>query len=221
MGIMPSLFIEAGDNGLIAERTRTRGSELRVRFGLEAEVEVLADTGLHVGSKGWLAKGDTVTCCNHERIGGAAGFSLTVNELRKRALQSGRRFRLAAEKQEYIVSNDAAALGRGDLLLGAKLAPRTVLFIRYDGEGSSGKLKIREAGGTVLVDGLPVRQRASLKDGSLIRLSGSQAVRCRFSEGFLDEERTQIESPRCRRSQPLLRQRCACDRPGGLRYPSR
>ncbi len=194
MGVMPSLFIEAGDNGLIAERTRTRGSELRVRFGLEAEVEVLADTGLHVGSKGSLAKGDTVTCCNHERIGGAAGFSLTVNELRKRALQSGRRFRLAGEKQEYIVSNDAAALGRGDLLLGAKLAPRTVLFIRYDGEGSSGKLKIREAGGTVLVDGLPVRQRASLKDGSLIRLSGSQAVRCRFSEGFLDEERTQIES---------------------------
>ena len=37
MGVMPSLFIEAGDNGLIAERTRTRGSELRVRFGLEAE----------------------------------------------------------------------------------------------------------------------------------------------------------------------------------------
>ncbi len=69
-----------------------------------------------------------------------------------------------------------------------------MLFIRYDGEGTTGKLEVMEAGGTVLVDGLPVRQRASLRDGSLIRLSGSQAVRCRFSEGFLDEERTQIES---------------------------
>jgi ABC transport system ATP-binding/permease protein len=194
MGNMPSLFIEAGEEGLIAERTRTRGSELRIRFGLGAEVEVLAETDLHVGSKGSLAKGDLITCLNHERIGGAAGFSLTVNDLRKRALQSGRRFRLVSEKQEYLVSNDAAALGRGDLLLGAKLAPRTVLFIRYIGEGATGELEIREAAGTVLVDGLPVRHRAALRDGSLIRLSGSQAVRCRFSEGFLDEERTQIES---------------------------
>jgi ABC-type multidrug transport system ATPase subunit len=194
MGSMPALYLEAGDEGLIAERTRIRTSELRVRFGLEAEVEALADTELHVGSKGALKKGDIVTCHNHERVGGPSGFSLTVNDLRKRALQSGRRFRLASEKQEYLVSNDATALRSGDLLLGAKLAPKTVLFIRYDGEGSSGFLEIRESGGPVLVDGLPVRQRATLREGSLIRLSGSQAVRCRFSEGFLDEERTQIES---------------------------
>ena len=194
MDSKPALYLESGQEGIIAERTRTRGSELRVRFGLEAEVEALVETELHAGGKGALAKGDVVTCRNHERIGGPAGFSLTVNELRKKALQSGRRFRLAAEKQEYLVSNDAAALGRGDLLLGPKLAPKTVLFIRYDGEGSRGFLEIREAGGPVLVDGLPVRYRAALRDGSLIRISGSQAVRCRFSEGFLDEERTQIES---------------------------
>ena len=194
MGNMPSLYIDAGGEGLIAEKTRTRSSKLRVRFGLEAEVEVIADNDLHVGSRGALKQGEVVRCRNHERIGGAHGFSLTVNDLRKKALQSGRRFRLAAEKQEYVVSNDPGALGRGDLLLGAKLAPRTVLFIRYDGEGSSGKLEVMEAGGPVLVDGLPVRQRAALRDGSLIRLSGSQAVRCRFSEGFIDEERTQIES---------------------------
>lgn len=194
MGSMPALYLEEGEEGLIAERTRTRGSRLRVRFGLEAEVEVLADTELHVGSKGALKKGDIVTCRNHERIGGAFGYSLTVNELRKRALQSGRRFRLAAERQEYLVSNDPGALGSGDLLLGAKLAPPTVLFIRFDVESATGLLEVRESGGPVLVDGLPVRYRAPLQDGSLIRLSGSQAVRCRFSEGFLDEERTQIES---------------------------
>ena len=194
MGNRPSLYLEEGEEGLLAERTRSRSSKLRVRFGLEAEVEALADTDLHVGSKGVLAKGDIVTCRYHERIGGSAGFTLTINGLRKKALQSGRRFRLLPEKQEYLVSNDAGALGSGDLLLGAKLAPRTVLFIRYDGERATGKLEVMEAGGTVLVDGLPVRQRATLHDGSLIRLSGSQAVRCRFSEGFLDEERTQIES---------------------------
>jgi ABC-type multidrug transport system ATPase subunit len=191
---MPALYLEAGEEGLIAERTRTRGSDLRMRFGLEAEIEALTDRGLRVGRHGLLKKGEVVHCANHERIADDGGFSLTVNSLRKRVLQSGRRFRLAAERQEYLVSNDAAALGRGDLLLGPKLAPRTVLFIRYDGEGASGQLKIREAGGPILVDGFPVRQKAKLHDGSLIRLSGSQAVRCRFSEGFLDEERTQIES---------------------------
>lgn len=194
MGNMPSLYLSAGEQGLIAERTRVRGSKLRVKFGLHAEVEVLADTDLHVGSKGLLKKGDSVTCQNHERIGGISGYSLTVNDLRKKALQSGRRFRLAAERQEYLVSNDPAALGIGDLLLGSKLAPRTVLFIRFDRETATGKLEIRESSATILVDGIPVRQRARLRDGSVIRLSGSQAVRCRFSEGFLDEERTQIES---------------------------
>ena len=194
MGNLPALYLEAGEEGLTAERTRSRGSRLKVTFGLEAEVEALADTDLHVGTKGVITKGETVRCRYHERIGGSAGFSLTLNDLRKKVLQSGRRFRLASEKQEYLVSNDPGALGSGDLLLGTKLAPRTVLFIRYDGEAATGKLEIMEAGGTILVDGLPVRQRASLRDGSLIRLSGSQAVRCRFSEGFLDEERTQIES---------------------------
>ena len=160
MGNMPALYLEAGEEGLIAERTRSRGSKLRVTFGLEAEVHALADTDLHVGSKGLIAKGDTVSCRYHERIGGSVGFSLTLNDLRKKALQSGRRFRLASEKQEYLVSNDPEALGSGDLLLGTKLAPRTVLFIRYDGEAATGKLEVMEAGGTVLVDGLPVRQRA-------------------------------------------------------------
>ncbi len=194
METRPAIYLAAGEGGIIAERTRSRSSELCVRFGLEAEVEVLAETKLEVGTHGVLQKGKIVSCLYHERIGSDNGFSLTINDLRKRALQSGRRFRLVAERQEYLVSNDATALSRGDLLLGGKLAPRTVLFIRFASDGTSGELEIREANGPILVDGFPVRQFASLRDGSLIRLSGSQAVRCRFSEGFLDEERTQIES---------------------------
>ncbi|MES2982295.1 MAG: ATP-binding cassette domain-containing protein [Verrucomicrobiota bacterium] len=194
METRPAIYLAAGDGGIIAERTRSRSSELCVRFGLQAEVELLAETELQVGAHGVLQKGEIVSCLYHERIGSENGFSLTINDLRKRALQSGRRFRLVAERQEYLVSNDATALSRGDLLLGGKLAPRTVLFIRFASDGATGELEVREANGPILVDGFPVRQFASLRDGSLIRLSGSQAVRCRFSEGFLDEERTQIES---------------------------
>jgi ABC-type multidrug transport system ATPase subunit len=193
-GNVPAIYIETGDSGLTAERSRGRQSSLRVRFGLEAEVLALRDTDLHAGSRGPLKKGDVVRCRNHERLGDASGFSLSINELRRRATQSGRRFRLAGDRQEYLVSNDASALARGDLLLGPKLSPRTVLFIRYDSQKAEGELEIRESNGPIQVDGVQVRGAAILKDGSLIRLSGSQAVRCRFSEGFLDEERTLIES---------------------------
>lgn len=193
-GNTPSVYLEEGDAGLTAERTRGRQSALRVSFGLLAEVEALRDTDLHAGSRGPLNKGDIVTCRNHERLGDASGFSLSINDLRRKATQSGRRFRLAGDRQEYLVSNDAAALSAGDLLLGPKLSPRAVLFIRFDVEGSEGLLQIRESNGPILVDGVQVKQTAPLHDGSLIRLSGSQAVRCRFSEGFLDEERTLIES---------------------------
>jgi ABC transport system ATP-binding/permease protein len=195
-GNAPAIYLEAGENGLLAERTRGRQSQLRVRFGLDAEVEALRDTALHAGSRGPLKKGEVVTCRNHERLGDESGFSLSIHELRRKATQSGRRFRLAGDRQEYLVSNDASALTSGDLLLGTKLSPRTVLFIRFDAQRAEGLLEIRESNGPILVDGLPVRSQAPLRDGSLIRLSGSQAVRCRFSEGFLDEERTLIEELR-------------------------
>ena len=193
-GNAPAVFLEAGDTGLTAERTRGRQSVLRVSFGLFAEVEALRDTELHAGSHGSLKKGDLVRCRNHERLGDESGLSLSINDLRRKATQSGRRFRLASDRQEYLVSNDASALEPGDLLLGAKLSPKSVLFIRFDAQRAEGELVVRESNGPVLVDGVPVRQTAALRDGSLIRLSGSQAVRCRFSEGFLDEERTLIES---------------------------
>jgi ABC-type multidrug transport system ATPase subunit len=193
-GNAPAIYIEPGENGIIAERTRSRQSELRVRFGLEAEVEVLRSTKLRAANHGVLKLGDRVTCLNHERLADESGFSLSINDLRRSATQSARRFRLAGDRQEYLVSNDASTLSSGDLLLGPKLSPKAVLFIRYDPQRQEGEVQIRESHGPILVDGVPVRASAPLREGSLIRLSGSQSVRCRFREGFLDEERTLIES---------------------------
>jgi ABC-type multidrug transport system ATPase subunit len=193
-GNTPTIYLEAGEVGFTAERTRGRQSLLRISFGLEARVDALRDSDLHAGSRGPLRKGESVSCKNHERLSNAAGLSLSINDLRRKATQSGRRFRLAGDRQEYLVSNDASALSPGDLLLGPKLSPRAVLFIRFDAERAEGELVVRETEGEILVDGMTVRHTSLLRDGSLIRLSGSQAVRCRFSEGFLDEERTLIES---------------------------
>ncbi len=195
-GNAPVIYLEPGESGLVAERTRGRHSVLKVRFGLDAEVEALQDTKLNAGGRGPLKRGDRVICLNHERLNDPSGISLTIDHLRRKATQSARRFRLAGDRQEYLVSNDAAELGSGDLLLGPKLSPKTVLFIRYEAQKAVGLLEVRESHGPIQVDGSPVRGTAPLRDGSLIRLSGSQAVRCRFSEGFIDEERTLIESLR-------------------------
>lgn len=192
-GNAPAIYLSEGEEGIIAERTIGRQSVMRVRFGLEATLEALRESTLRVGNRIPLHKGESCRCANHERLGNESGFSLSINDLRSKATESGRRFRLTGDQQEYLVSNDAAALSRGDLLLGPHLSPRTILFIRYDAQRAEGHLEIREANGLIHVDGLPVRGQAILRDGSLIRLSSSQAVRCRFSEGFLDEERTLIE----------------------------
>lgn len=193
-GHAPVIYIEPGGDQLKAERTATRLSQIKIRFGLNAEVEALKDTLLQVGQGQPLQKGQIVHCSNHQRLTDPSGFQLSINELRRIATQSGRRFRLTNERQEYLVSNDPAELSRGDLLIGQNLSPKVVLFIRYDAINAEGHLEIRDSHGPISVDGNAVRQNAVLKDGSLIRLSGRQAVRCRFSEGFLDEERTLIES---------------------------
>ncbi|MES2996999.1 MAG: ATP-binding cassette domain-containing protein [Verrucomicrobiota bacterium] len=193
-GNRPSVYLTDGEDGMEVERSRSRNSVMRVRFGLEAEVEALKDTDLEAGGKSPLKAGDVVICKNHDRLRDSNGFGLSINQLRHGATRSGRRFRLAGDQQEYLVSNAPGALSGGGLLVGQKLSPRTVLFIRYDAALSEGILEIRESHGPIRVDGVPVRGRAALRDGSLIRLSDSQAVRCRFSEGFLDEERTLIES---------------------------
>lgn len=194
MDSMPALYLEVGKDGLVANRTRVRTSEVRVAFGLDCLIETLKDTEITLSDQSALQKGAQVHCWYHDRVIAPGAYSLSINHLRKLALQSGRRYRLASDKQEYLVSNDASALKSGDMLLGAKLAPRFVLHIRYGKESRAGSLEILQADGAIFVDGVQVRQNAHLFEGSIIRLSGNQGLRCRFSEGFLDEERTQIES---------------------------
>ena len=195
-GKSPAIFLATTEEGLSSERARSRQSAVRIRFGLKAEVEALRPTDLAIDGAGPLVPDKPVLCSHHERLTDPAGFSTTIDVLRRRRAEAGGRFRLEPDQRDFRVSNDPSVLERGDLLLAPGLSPRIVLRVRFDLERRTGDLYVREADGPVTVDGVPVKSSAPLRDGSIIRLSPTQALRCRLSEGIIDEERNLIESLR-------------------------
>ena len=169
---------------------------IRIRFGLAAEVEALKPIHAQVAGRGPLEVGKPLVCTHQDRLTGDRGFSASLDALRRRAAEAGGRFRLGANQRDFRISNDPSVLERGDLLLSPGLAPRVVLRVRIDPDHGRGDVFVREASGPVLADGVPVRASAELREGSVIRLSRTQALRCRFGEGIIDEERNLIETIR-------------------------
>jgi ABC-type multidrug transport system ATPase subunit len=195
-GNRPAIFLASTEEGLTSERARSRQSAVRIRFGLEAEVEALRPTEMAVEGRALLAPGKPLLCRHDERLTDPSGFSTPLDSLRRRRVEAGGRFRLQADQRDFLVSNDPSVLDRGDLLLAPGMAPRVILRVRFDLERRTGDIFVREAEGVVTADGVPVKGSAPLREGSIIRLSRTQALRCRFSEGIIDEERNLIESLR-------------------------
>ncbi len=191
-----TIYLAATPEGWISERNRSRQSTVRIRFGLRAEVEALKPTATVVVGRGPLKPGQPLLCDHDEKLSGENGLTASLDALRRRAAEAGGRFRLDADQRDFRVSNDPSVLERGDLLLSPGLAPRVVLRVRFDPETGTGDVFVREAAGPVLADGTPVRASAQLHEGSVIRLSRTQALRCRFGEGIIDEERNLIETLR-------------------------
>lgn len=193
-GHRQSLYLNENGSTLSAERTRSRASTVRLDFGLNVHVEALAETEISLGSGKSIVPGDTHKLPVSEKLILSGGVEASLESLRKQAMETGSRFKMDAGRQVCIVSNDPAALRRGDVLLSSGLARRTVLKINYNAQTAEGHLSIVSAERTILVNGQPVRGSCKLVDGSLIRISANQAVRCRFSEGLLDEERAVIRT---------------------------
>ena len=190
-----SIYLRAEDGMVFAEPVRSRESVIRIDFGLDAQITSLRPNRVRLGER---SLGDPeagpVRASFHERLLHEEGFDISLNSLRRRAITEGGRFRLSADQQELRISNDPSVIGQGDLLISPGLADRVALRIRFDSRSGTGHLEICESRSPVLVDGEPVQQSCDLRDGSLIHISANQALRCRFSEGLIDEERTVLRS---------------------------
>lgn len=184
------IFIHETDSGLLAERSKTRQSTHRIDFGTQALITQLRQSEITIKDVDLTDEPTGLPLFHKLTLG--SGATVSLESIRQQAIEAGGRFRLSRERQSSLVSNDPSILGKGDLLISPGLAGKVTLRINFDPETSVGELLVIESEHTLLINGHAVRQYAKLTDGTLIRLSASQALRCRFSEGLIDEERTVI-----------------------------
>lgn len=190
-----TIFIHASESetnsGLIAERSKTRQSVIKIDFGTRADITLLRESGITIAGQ-QLMEGIPISLNLHEFLFLKNGSSIKLEDIRQETMHAGGRFRLSNKQQSILVSNDPSVLGKGDLLLSPGLGGKVILRINFDPVRSIGELEIIESERVLFINHQPIRHRAQLTDGTLIRLSASQSVRCRFSEGIIDEEHTVI-----------------------------
>jgi len=190
-----SLYLHESSTGLIAERSRSRQSSIKITFGTKPIISVLRHSELTLDGQ-ILLENTPVILALHEKLILSDGKRVSLEHLRRQAMEAGGRFKLEEGEQTVMASNDPTVLKKGDLLLSPGLAGRVLLKIKFDPATSQGELEVIESERSVFINNQPVRQISTLNDGMLIRLSASQGIRCRFTEGIIDEERTVIRELR-------------------------
>jgi ABC-type multidrug transport system ATPase subunit len=173
------------------EKERSRESCLEVKFGLKVQVRALKEVDALLNGVA-LRSGATIEATLDDKIVFHNDSELPLSELRRRARALGGRFQLKAYKTGYLVSNNPSLLDVDDILLSPGTSGDVLLKILCDYENRVGKLEVIHADRPILVDEVPVRQMADLKDGDTIRIDTGQVLRCNFAERIIEEERNII-----------------------------
>ena len=187
-GLSPAFYLIEDNNDLTLIRNKSRSALAKISFGHRVMLTPLQSKRLTGSLQEPLLAGTDYQCDYHDLIHLDEQEPLTLESLRQLTQQTGQRFVLPAGRRKVLVSNDPNQLSGDSLLLTPGLAGRFVLEIVFDPVSGLGDARVIEATETVTANGRPL-DNAPLPDGSLIRLSNRQALRCRFSENILDEER--------------------------------
>ena len=190
-GISPALFLVEDNGELTLSRSKSRLAIAKLAFGHRVHLTPLKEGTLADSDREPLAVGNEYQCDYHDLIHVGKKDPLPLESLRRLTQQTGQRFVLPAGRRKVRVSNDPTQLSGDSLLVTPGLAGRFVLDLDFDPTTGLGEIEIIESTQTILANGLPVKSEA-LPDGSIIRLSSRQALRCRFSDNILDEERNLV-----------------------------
>lgn len=191
---LPRIFVTVtNDNEIQLEKDRTRDSSLEARFGLNILVTALQDVDAQLNGVRLVA-GAKAEGTLDDKIIFDNDTELSLSDLRRHARTYGGKFHLKHSKTTYLVSNNPSLLDEDDILLAPGAGGEILLRIFCDFHGRVGKLEVLKSDHPVLVDETPVRNESPLKDGDLIQIDASQALRCNFSERLLEEERNVIHN---------------------------
>ncbi len=190
-GENPSLFLISNEGELTLSRSKSRLALAQLNFGHRVLLTPLKSEALTNEENEPLAEGRDYDFDYHEMIRVEGQDYLSLESLLRLSQQTGQRFVLPGGRRKVRVSNRPSELSGDSLLLTPGLAGNFVLEMEFDPATGLGELNVLESAQTILADGVPIKS-GELKDGAKIQLSARQALRCRFSENILDEERNLV-----------------------------
>lgn len=189
-----TIHLSLNNDELLVEKNKSRHSFARIHFSLSTQVHILAPSELTLPNQTELHPGENYDLPHYAHIQHGSGRSLSLTQLRLQAIDSGARLLLQRKQQSCLISNKDQQTDKEFLKLSPGLSEPVTLQINYNQESGKGTLEILESGAfNILVNEKTTTAKMDLEDGCLIRISPNQGIRCRFSEGLLDEERTVVE----------------------------
>lgn len=183
------ILTETGDAEISSQRTR--GTNLRLSFGLGVTVEALRNTSATINGVA-LREGTRVEASIEDKIIAHGEIEIALRDLRVRAAEFGGQFRLEGSRNTYLVSNKPELLEEGDILLSEDTEGEILLRIECNYTQKTGSLEVLRSSRPIFIGEIPVRDRISLDDGATITLGEGQYLRCHFSDRIIEEEKNVI-----------------------------
>lgn len=193
-GVRVVYYLHLEQGSLQVSRFRSRGSDVRMKLGLDCELEVLRhDAECRVGTVP-VHQGEPVRISYFDPFTLKGEGPFVMAEIRNATRDTGNSFLLDPGTRKIRVTNLPHRVQHGDLLLTPGLSPGVLFEVVFSKGTNTGMLHVIESSANMTVRDLPVRTEMLLKDGDLIRLSPYQSLRCHFSLGVLDEESNTIST---------------------------
>lgn len=188
---VPEVYLRRDEEKLSLNRSKSRQQLARLTFGHRVRLVPSEEETLFDPDGSTLLKGAIYYRDYFETIRVKDDDPVTMDSLRKLSLRSGEGLLLSSRRRKVRVTNDPGSLTGDSLLLTPGLAPRFVIDLEFVIESGEGKIWVREAAHPITVNGTTIDD-GRVGNGTLLKFNDRQALRCRFTENILDEERSLV-----------------------------
>lgn len=194
-GVAKTIYLSMEKRGVLAERVRSKNTFARISFKLEVEVYASSKSQFESDNTLTLYPGDILNLPHYTKINSWNGATVSLDQLREQALGFSGRLLINQASRSISITNSSETSSEYDLKLTPNLAEPIKLKIDFDQKKAAGTLTVLQKGKALItVNNVLINEKAKLVDGAFIKLSSNQGIRCKFSEGVIDEERTIVQT---------------------------